>query len=30
MPPRDYLAELGVPRIINGAGVYTMFTGSLM
>ena len=26
----DYLAELGVPRIINGAGVYTMFTGSLM
>ena len=27
---RDYLAELGVRPIINGAGVYTMFTGSLM
>lgn len=27
---RDYLAELGVKPIINGAGVYTMFTGSLM
>ena len=29
-PVRDYLAELGVRPIINGAGVYTMFTGSLM
>jgi uncharacterized pyridoxal phosphate-dependent enzyme len=26
----DYLAQLGVRPIINGAGVYTMFTGSLM
>ena len=29
-PTRNYLAELGVKPIINGAGVYTMFTGSLM
>ncbi|MDA1314405.1 MAG: aminotransferase class V-fold PLP-dependent enzyme [Acidobacteria bacterium] len=27
---RNFLKELGVPPIINGAGVYTMFTGSLM
>jgi len=27
---RDYFAELGVKPVINGAGVYTMFTGSLM
>ena len=27
---RDFLAELGVPPVINGAGVYTMLTGSLM
>ena len=27
---RDYLKELGVRPIINGAGVYTMMTGSLM
>jgi len=27
---RDFLHELGVRPIINGAGVYTMFTGSLM
>ncbi|MBI1353646.1 MAG: aminotransferase class V-fold PLP-dependent enzyme [Acidobacteria bacterium] len=29
-PMRNYLAELGVKPIINGAGAYTMFTGSLM
>jgi D-glucosaminate-6-phosphate ammonia-lyase len=29
-PARNYLAELGVRPIINGAGAYTMFTGSLM
>ena len=27
---RNFLRELGVRPIINGAGVYTMFTGSLM
>ncbi len=27
---RDFLKELGVRPIINGAGVYTMMTGSLM
>ena len=27
---RNFLKELGVRPIINGAGVYTMFTGSLM
>lgn len=27
---RDFLRELGVKPIINAAGVYTMFTGSLM
>ncbi|MCL4851135.1 MAG: aminotransferase class V-fold PLP-dependent enzyme [Bryobacteraceae bacterium] len=27
---RDFLKELGVKRIINGMGVYTMATGSLM
>jgi L-seryl-tRNA(Ser) seleniumtransferase len=27
---RDFYAELGVRPIINGAGAYTMFTGSLM
>lgn len=27
---RQYLAELGVKPVINGAGAYTMFTGSLM
>jgi L-seryl-tRNA(Ser) seleniumtransferase len=27
---RDFLRELNVRPIINGAGVYTMFTGSLM
>jgi len=27
---RDFYTELGVRPIINGAGVYTMFTGSLM
>ncbi|SRR5579883_498007 len=26
----DFLRELGVPPIINGAGAYTMMTGSLM
>ncbi len=29
-PARDFLRELGVRPIINGAGAYTMFTGSLM
>lgn len=29
-PPRDFLKELGVRPIINAAGSYTMFTGSLM
>jgi hypothetical protein len=29
-PKRDFLKELGVRPIINGAGVYTMMTGSLM
>ena len=29
-PKRDYLKELGVRPIINAAGHYTMFTGSLM
>ena len=29
-PMRNYLAELGVKPVINGAGAYTMFTGSLM
>ncbi|MCW5981541.1 MAG: PLP-dependent transferase [Bryobacteraceae bacterium] len=28
--PRDFFSELGVPPIINGAGAYTMMTGSLM
>ena len=27
---RDFLKELGVPPVINGAGVYTFLTGSLM
>jgi len=27
---RDFLKELGVRRVINGAGVYTMLCGSLM
>ncbi len=27
---RDYFSELGVKPLINGAGVYTMFTGSLL
>lgn len=27
---RDYLAELGVPPVINAVGVYTAVTGSLM
>jgi D-glucosaminate-6-phosphate ammonia-lyase len=29
-PPRDFLKELGVRPLINAAGSYTMFTGSLM
>ena len=29
-PKRNFLSELGVRPIINGAGVYTMMTGSLM
>jgi L-seryl-tRNA(Ser) seleniumtransferase len=29
-PRRNFLKELGVRPVINGAGVYTMFTGSLM
>lgn len=29
-PRRDYFKELGVRRILNAAGTYTMLTGSLM
>src|SRR4030095_3486590 len=29
-PKRDFLKELGVRPIINGAGAYTVMTGSLM
>ena len=29
-PARDFLKELGVRPIVNAAGSYTMFTGSLM
>ncbi len=28
--PRDFLKELGVRAVINGAGVYTFTTASLM